>query len=105
MHIIPFLYCETVENCYKICTDSILYCDVINTYIHCCCVLSSCVSMCRYVSHPDGQPVTADYILNGLYQVEVMGRRYDTFVHLTGPFDPNGKRLEGNYDEPLPIRQ
>jgi hypothetical protein len=61
--------------------------------------------MCRYVSHPDGQPVTADYILNGLYQVEVMGRRYDTFVHLTGPFDPNGKRLEGNYDEPLPIRQ
>ena len=76
------------------------------SYIHCCCcVLSSCVSMCRYVSHPDGQPVTVDYILNGLYQVEMMGRQYGSFVHLTGPFDPNGKRLEGNYVDPLPIRQ
>lgn len=58
-----------------------------------------------YVKHPDGRPVTADYIQNGHYQVEVMGRRYDTVVHHTSPFDPNGKRLQGNYDEPLLIKQ
>jgi sarcosine dehydrogenase len=57
------------------------------------------------VKHPDGRPVTADYIQNGHYQVEVMGRRYDTVVHHASPFDPNGKRLQGNYDEPLLIKQ
>jgi sarcosine dehydrogenase len=57
------------------------------------------------VKHPDGHPVTSDYLQNGHYQVEVMGKRYDTTVHRKSPFDPNGTRLLGVYDEPLPIRQ
>jgi hypothetical protein len=49
--------------------------------------------------------VTSEFLENGHYQVEVMGNRYDVAVHFKSPFDPNGKRPLGIYDEQLPIRQ
>lgn len=63
------------------------------------------LKICSYVKHPEGHPVTSEYLQNGRYQVEVMGKLYDTIIHHKSPFDPNGKRLLGIYDEPLPIRQ
>jgi hypothetical protein len=61
--------------------------------------------MCSYVKHPEGRRVTPEFLQNGHYQVEVMGNRYDVSVHFKSPFDPNGKRPLGIYDEQLPIRQ
>ncbi|XP_046984325.1 sarcosine dehydrogenase, mitochondrial [Schistocerca americana] len=58
-----------------------------------------------YVRHPDGRKITTDFLLNGLYQIEIMGNRYDAVPYIKSPFDPEGKRLQGIYDEPLPIRQ
>jgi sarcosine dehydrogenase len=57
------------------------------------------------VKHPDAYPVTPDYLENGCYQVEVMGKRYETVAYPKSPFDPKGKRLLGMYDEPLLVRQ
>ncbi|PNF21900.1 Sarcosine dehydrogenase, mitochondrial, partial [Cryptotermes secundus] len=58
-----------------------------------------------YVKHPDGYPVTFDYLENGCYQVEVMGKRHEAIAYCKSPFDPNGKRLLGIYEEPLLSRQ
>ncbi|KDR18080.1 Sarcosine dehydrogenase, mitochondrial, partial [Zootermopsis nevadensis] len=58
-----------------------------------------------YVKHPEGRRVTPEFLQNGHYQVEVMGNRYDVSVYFKSPFDPNGKRPLGIYDEQLPIRQ
>ncbi|KAJ4441685.1 hypothetical protein ANN_11543, partial [Periplaneta americana] len=58
-----------------------------------------------YVKHPEGRRVTEEFLKNGHYQVEVMGKRYDAIVHFKSPFDPNGKRPLGIYDEQLPVRQ
>jgi hypothetical protein len=57
------------------------------------------------VKHPDGYPVTYDYLENGCYQVEVMGKRYETIAYCKGPFDPDGKRLLGIYEEPPLVGQ
>ncbi|KAJ4441684.1 hypothetical protein ANN_11542, partial [Periplaneta americana] len=58
-----------------------------------------------YVKHSEGHRITSDYLQSGEYQIEVMGKRYETTIHLKSPFDPKGKRLLGIYDEPLPSRQ
>lgn len=49
--------------------------------------------------------MTSEFLQSGRYQVEVMGNRYDAAVYFNSPFDPNGKRQLGIYDEQLPIRQ
>ncbi|XP_066993512.2 sarcosine dehydrogenase, mitochondrial isoform X2 [Anabrus simplex] len=58
-----------------------------------------------YVRHPEGRRVTSDFITNGHYQIEIMGKRYDATTFVKSPFDPRGKRLRGNYEDPLPVRQ
>ncbi|GLH06647.1 uncharacterized protein GBIM_12121 [Gryllus bimaculatus] len=58
-----------------------------------------------YVRHPEGRRITSDFITNGHYQVEVMGKRYDAIPFVKSPFDPQSKRPRGIYDEPLPVRQ
>ncbi|PSN29571.1 hypothetical protein C0J52_25788 [Blattella germanica] len=58
-----------------------------------------------YVKHPEGRRVTPSFLSEGHYQIEVMGKRYDATLHIKSPFDPNGKRLLGIYEDPLPIRQ
>lgn len=57
------------------------------------------------MTHPDAYPVTSDYLENGSYQVEVMGKRYETSANAKSTFDPKGKRLLGIYDEPLLVKQ
>jgi len=58
-----------------------------------------------YIKHPEGRRVTTEFLQSGRYQVEVMGNRYDAAVYFISPFDPNGKRQLGIYDEQLPVRQ
>lgn len=59
----------------------------------------------RYISRPDGEKITAEWIKSGNYEIEVMGKKYQASVHLRSPFDPENKRLRGIYDEPLPVRK
>lgn len=44
-----------------------------------------------------GSVVTKDYLENGDYEIEVMGKRYTATVHTRSPFDPTGQRILGNY--------
>ncbi|XP_045761605.1 sarcosine dehydrogenase, mitochondrial [Maniola jurtina] len=49
-----------------------------------------------YVSN-NGSVVTNNYLQDGNYEIEVMGKRYKANLHLRSPFDPTGQRLLGNY--------
>ncbi|XP_014248912.1 sarcosine dehydrogenase, mitochondrial [Cimex lectularius] len=57
-----------------------------------------------YVRDPSGQNVTSDFIRSGNYEVEVLGERHKASVHLKSPFDPENKRLQGIYEDPLPVQ-
>ncbi len=41
---------------------------------------------------------TADWIRSGSYELESLGRRYPATAHLRAPFDPEGRRIRGEYD-------
>ncbi|XP_014291636.1 sarcosine dehydrogenase, mitochondrial [Halyomorpha halys] len=58
-----------------------------------------------YVRCPNGENVTTEFIESGDYEVEVLGVRHKAQIHLKSPFDPENKRLQGIYDDPLPVRQ
>ncbi|KAJ0181071.1 hypothetical protein K1T71_003156 [Dendrolimus kikuchii] len=47
----------------------------------------------------NGSVVTKDYMKNGNYEIEVLGKRYNAQLHFKSPFDPTGQRLLGNYGE------
>ncbi|XP_063973708.1 sarcosine dehydrogenase, mitochondrial [Diachasmimorpha longicaudata] len=50
-----------------------------------------------YISNPSSDKVTKQFLESGKYEVEVMGTRYPAEVFLHSPFDPENKRLLGNY--------
>lgn len=52
-----------------------------------------------YVRRPDGGRLTNEYLLGGRYEVEVMGQRHPAKVQLHSPFDPENRRLRGDYSE------
>ena len=58
----------------------------------------------RYISNPTGEPISSTFLNNGNYEIEVMGKKYDTKMSLKSPLDPVDKRVLGIYDEPLPVR-
>jgi len=45
-----------------------------------------------YLKNPEG--ITDDWILNGVYEIEVEGRRIPAQVHLKAPYDPKGEKLK-----------
>ena len=47
----------------------------------------------RYVSNPDGK-VTSEWLKNGTYELESMGRRFSAQIHLKSPFDSANARLQ-----------
>lgn len=47
----------------------------------------------------NGDTVTKNYMKDGQYEIEVMGKKYKAALHLRSPFDPTGQRLLGNYGE------
>lgn len=55
-----------------------------------------------YVRRPDGEPVSLDYLSSGDYWLESLGRKFKATYHPKAPFDPDNRRVKGNYDEPLP---
>lgn len=56
-----------------------------------------------YVTHPDGDTVSMDYLKSGEWTLERMGEVYKATLHTKSPFDPKNKRVKGEYDEPLPV--
>lgn len=61
--------------------------------------------ICSYIQNPSGAPITEEFLQNGKYQLEVMGKCYDATMTLKSQFDPDNKRVKGIYDQPLPVRQ
>lgn len=51
----------------------------------------------RYITAPNGQNITKEFLETGAYQIEVMRKRYPATMHLRSPFDPHNKRLLGLY--------
>lgn len=49
-----------------------------------------------YVAN-NGSIVTNNYLKEGDYEIEVMGKRHKANLHLRSPFDPTGQRMLGNY--------
>ncbi|KAG8194546.1 hypothetical protein JTE90_013293 [Oedothorax gibbosus] len=56
-----------------------------------------------YVSRPDGDVVSLDYLKSGTYELESMGIRYPAVYHAKSPFDPYNLRVKGDYSGPLPL--
>lgn len=52
-----------------------------------------------YVSHPEGEKVTNDFLKSGTWQLESMGKMLDANLHIRPPFDPKNLRVKGLYDE------
>uniref|UniRef100_A0A0K8UZQ0 Sarcosine dehydrogenase, mitochondrial n=2 Tax=Bactrocera latifrons TaxID=174628 RepID=A0A0K8UZQ0_BACLA len=50
-----------------------------------------------YVSRKDGEIIDNDYVTQGTYEVDILGKRYKAECHLRSPFDPDGKRILGIY--------
>ncbi|XP_011352418.2 sarcosine dehydrogenase, mitochondrial isoform X2 [Ooceraea biroi] len=50
-----------------------------------------------YITAPNGQNITREFLETGTYQIEVMGKRYPAKMYLQSPFDPHNKRLSGVY--------
>jgi heterotetrameric sarcosine oxidase gamma subunit len=54
--------------------------------------LDACVGL-AYVWRPDREPVTAEHLTSGRYQVNVGGRLCSTIIGLKAPYDPANKRI------------
>ncbi|XP_015606904.1 sarcosine dehydrogenase, mitochondrial [Cephus cinctus] len=50
-----------------------------------------------YIKHPEGENVTKHFLENGVYEIEIMRKRYPATIHLQSPFDPENKRPLGEY--------
>ena len=48
----------------------------------------------RYVSHPEGERVTNEWLKEGTYDIESMGRRHAASLHLKSPFDSDNARVK-----------
>jgi 4-methylaminobutanoate oxidase (formaldehyde-forming) len=58
--------------------------------------VGSCVGL-AWVRPPDGQVATAEFVRSGRYEVDVAGTAYPVTVSLRPPFDPEGRRVQGDY--------
>ncbi|XP_033643336.1 sarcosine dehydrogenase, mitochondrial-like [Asterias rubens] len=51
-----------------------------------------------YVSNPNGDVVTNEFLTEGTYTIERLGEVYKAELHLKSPFDPQNKRIKGIYE-------
>ncbi|XP_076284985.1 E3 ubiquitin-protein ligase HERC2 isoform X2 [Lasioglossum baleicum] len=51
-----------------------------------------------YIEHPNGENISEEFLKNGNYQIEVMGKRCKADFYLRSPFDPRNKRMRGIYE-------
>ncbi|XP_043191499.1 sarcosine dehydrogenase, mitochondrial-like, partial [Amphibalanus amphitrite] len=52
-----------------------------------------------YVRRPDGGKVTNAFLREAVWELDVMGERVPAELHLKAPFDPQSRRLQGDYGE------
>ncbi|XP_014477949.1 PREDICTED: sarcosine dehydrogenase, mitochondrial isoform X2 [Dinoponera quadriceps] len=50
-----------------------------------------------YITAPNGQNITKEFLETGTYHIEVMRKKYPAKMYLHSPFDPQNKRLQGIY--------
>lgn len=50
-----------------------------------------------YITRRDEGIVTDDYLTQGKYEIDVLGKRYPATIHLKSAFDPQNKRIHGIY--------
>ncbi|XP_072748351.1 sarcosine dehydrogenase, mitochondrial-like isoform X2 [Anoplolepis gracilipes] len=50
-----------------------------------------------YITAPNGQNITKEFLETGTYQIEAMRKRYPARMYLQSPFDPHNKRILGKY--------
>src|SRR6218665_1785949 len=50
-----------------------------------------------YVTHPEGKPVTNDFMKSGTYFLEHMGIMLPAKIYTQSPFDPKNQRVKGVY--------
>lgn len=55
------------------------------------------VFLSRYITAPNGQNITKEFLETGTYQIEAMRKRYPARMYLKSPFDPHNKRISGIY--------
>lgn len=52
-----------------------------------------------YIRRPDGKPVDTEYLRQGSYKIDVLGKLYPAKLHIGTPFDPTHLRTLGHYNE------
>ncbi|XP_011259661.2 sarcosine dehydrogenase, mitochondrial [Camponotus floridanus] len=50
-----------------------------------------------YITAPNGQNITKEFLETGTYQIEAMRKKYPARMYLRSPFDPQNKRTLGIY--------
>ncbi|KAL9919954.1 LOW QUALITY PROTEIN: sarcosine dehydrogenase [Glossina fuscipes fuscipes] len=50
-----------------------------------------------YLQRADNKIIDTDYIQQGNYEIDILGKRYKAQCYLRSPFDPEGKRVLGIY--------
>lgn len=51
-----------------------------------------------FIRRSDGKPIDNEYLKNGSYEIDVLGKRYPAKLHLKTPFDPTNQRIQGLYN-------
>ena len=51
-----------------------------------------------YIQRPDGGKVTNAFIKEGQYTLERMGKFYPAEAQIKSPFDPENRRIKGDYN-------
>lgn len=51
-----------------------------------------------YINRTDDQIIDNTFLLQGKYEIDVMGRLYEAKLHLKSPFDSKNQRIFGNYE-------
>jgi 4-methylaminobutanoate oxidase (formaldehyde-forming) len=54
--------------------------------------LGACVGL-AYIHHPDGAPVTRDFLTSGTYETDIGAELHPATVHLRAPYDPGFSRV------------
>lgn len=50
-----------------------------------------------FIRRSDGKAIDTEYLTNGSFEIEALGKRYLAKLHLKMPFDPANQRIHGFY--------
>lgn len=52
-----------------------------------------------YIRRTDGGPIDMNYLKQGVYEIDVLGKLHRAKIHFKSPFDKTDQRLSGYYNE------